>query len=48
MDDGEGFMSHNDGGSKNNLKEKATFLEIIIQIRWNMNTPANLKVLFTQ
>lgn len=48
MDDGEGFMSHNNGESKKNLKEKATFLKILIQIRWHMNTPANLEVLFTQ
>lgn len=48
MDDGEGFMSRNDGESTNNLKEKSTFLEIIIQIRWHMNIPANLKVSFTQ
>lgn len=48
MDEGEGFMSHNDGESKKNLKEKATFLKILIQIRWHMNTLTNLEVLFTQ
>lgn len=41
-------LSYNDGESKNNLKEKATFLEVIIQIRWHMNILANLKVLYTQ